>query len=535
MSTVVPPTAPRTPLTDTEAGRSESEEERIIITPELWMDRDSSRHSETERSDAPLDLKTSLPPPSNPPVQPIEVKPRSIREELRMVGSIKKEATSSAGSRRGTTNHRPPRMTDREKIRQIRLRDQISVSLANPISVRTNTPSALLTTPRSSAGSDTSRSPPPALSASAAAAVAASQANLFCQTSQQSLLYHHLLPSSLLTNGLNPEPRSNITEQRRRASRETSATPTPRASNPLISPQQQATSAPPPPPPTALPLPAALPPAYMAAALGAGLFPPTLPPPIPGLFPPPPAGLLPPSTLMVPCPIPIPIPLPIPIPIPIPMRKGEKGEQKDEKNTKTSATPSEDKTESESVHSNCACCSHDQEEDTNVPHVINIRPNSESSVDMAAAAAAAYRNHLLLDTAAARVSSGSDVENEAMDLSTGGGGSIGGHSERSRTLSPHLLGTVDQNKNHTTGSKSVSPGVSSTTSDTEREVSAAAATSYMLSSMMQDASSSARYQSRRSLILDAPTIPKQKHRSPSPSSRDYYSKRRCIRARLKTK
>ena len=349
-----------------------------------------------------------------------------------------------------------------------------------------------------------------------------------------------------------------------------------------------------------------LPPGYLPSLTPFGPFPPPGPgiPPA-GILPPPSVaavnGLIPPATLMVPYPVPIPLPLPVPIILPVKTDKDVSTILNMYKKTSpqggTSSTTTNSTTTTSSVHQH--------QRDITPSRVIDIKPiktectatGHEACAESSSYASPSIRNgasprdaikcaccqtgspldgsnghctaqahcrvdgyrHKTMGDCAIAVTSMSDLEDGVIDLSTDrqsrdeddSSPSSGSHS---RLPPDGITNDVDQNKNSlcikpSGGSNDDRcPSVGGTTTSSASALpmvpSLVAPFVALAPSQLLPLPQESAYSARRGRILDAPSVPRDRNRSPTPERRVMvrgpsrevlFAKRRIMRARIKTK
>ena len=334
-------------------------------------------------------------------------------------------------------------------------------------------------------------------------------------------------------------------------------------------------------------------PGHMIPPPGAGFpYPPFMS--MPGGFMPPMGHpLLPPNTLLTPYPVPIPIPIPVPIPIPIPFPRAVfdnlKKKIEDTKPAQGSSNPDIEQkqkrprvlhptpepaititpsyqerppsqhsdcnsrqgsessllSDTESCKIACACCQTQDDTSPGRRHSAGGSAHSSSSShhqgtpktslhSLARKHNTSSRHHHIRDRPTYRErrlsSTASDVDPEegVIDLST----------DRSKLERSCSASSLDLNRN------SYPHAQSPTSPSTHRRSTPSGRNCSDGGSGMAASNMDARYSARRSRILDAPSVPRDKVKSPLPEKRHYfgsvprdtiYGKRRCIRPRIKSK
>ena len=348
-----------------------------------------------------------------------------------------------------------------------------------------------------------------------------------------------------------------------------------------------------------------LPPGYLPSLTPFGPFPPPGPgiPPT-GILPPPSVaaanGLVPPATLMVPYPVPIPFPLPIPIVLPVKTDKDVSTILNMYKKTSPQGGTSSSATNSTTTTSSV----HHHQRDVTPARVIDIKPiktectttGHEACAEPSSYASPSSRNgasprdaikcaccqtgspldasngqctaqahcrvdgyrHKTMADCAIAVTSMSDLEDGVIDLSTDRQSrdkddSSPSSVSHSRLPPDAVANDVDQNKNSLCIKSS---GGSSHSDDSAGGTTATSASALpivpslvapfvaLAPSQLLPLPQESAYSARRGRILDAPSVPRDRNRSPTPERRVMvrgpsrevlFAKRRIMRARIKTK
>ena len=604
---------------------------QILITPELWMQNGGEEHgqpgekrkckpnvSEGNEDEDQDDSRMSpeiMITEKKPDLSKMTVKGENCREHTRTV-----ERIMVAGNSEFSRRHLKVDPSSRERIRRVRSRD----STCTPLSVTTSPGSSQMSTPPSV----TSNLTPPTMNGPLPAFPGAPMFGAFGpgMFAPPPYLYPHLMggfpgggfpppawmvppPGHVPPPGPTPGPPTAQTPENQGRQTVVRVTPTTESGSNRSRTPQGLAGGPDPTSTTSSPAttssaqaqphqqapqqvspaktigPVPMPqPMCMLPGMPPGLpFPP--PPGLhPGMLPPHPVPGVPPATLMVPYPVMFPVPVPIPIPVPIRSDKDLRefaliinsmtpnksprsssvasGRPPTEvpkplpSPTATSSTPctgqkrkcqgADDEKENSESAANCdgsamdkiacACCQQSdpsssqgdrhctrQETSRKAPNGLSV-----SDLDMHNISRSSLKTPVT-DSECSFITSSSDIEDVAMDLS----------KDKSKTeRSVHL----DQNKNTMLSGGREPPAIVMVKTEappTPLIISPLQSVGGFLMPPRDHA-----YSSRRAMILDAPSVPRDRNKSPSPEKRlmlrnpnrdIVFAKRRCMRTRIKTK
>ena len=478
---------------------------------------------------------------------------------LMRVVALKAKAELEHPKTTRVSNNRPPRMTDREKIKQIRMRDKLPLHTPLRETYRGHSHTDLY-----NVMSRHSSSPPTLTSSFSATNPVFSSSTMSAAAPTMSHMAPPLSPGQLISaltasHRLRPLPSQSMSPdvERRRDNTDScsSQSTSPRLPSSEPGAHPGTTPAPPlypPPNPFSHILPS-----YFNLANGPLGFPahahpglahlsalsgmlPHPPPPPPPLLPTSMAnGILPPNTLMMPYPFMIPLPIPVPIPIPVPrsmvdacMKQSQDTRRNDTANTDTKENIVPDA----KVCRNKACASLNNPTHDSIKCSCCTASQRKDTADVSTVQTDKRRYYL----ESKKPGENNEHDNRAIDLSTN-------DSARYRP------GNASPPPGNSTSPTASSPLVIQPTSilDPSRDASPSVvmppAFPPALNAMLSYTNS--RYSSRRSLILDAPSsrAGPDPARSPSPGAGDkrpyntasvrdiLYGKRKCARPRIKTK
>ncbi len=560
---------------------------QILITPDLWMytkDRGRKRLMEREEEgeqerqrrhstgsnteqDKPLNLHTV----KNVDMASKALDLRDIKEPISKKLDLEKLAEKPhSGMSIDRLNRFDRRLREnREKAKRSRSRD----STSTPLSVTTSPGSSQLST----SPSVTSALTPPIVNGlpQSVAPPGALLSALGPGMAGHPMLYPHLMaggmPGFLPPGMMIPPEHAARLQMPMRVSSTPDGRSTPRTAAPLANQASPASSSHPPPPP---PMPASAgmvrhPPPGAIPMLPPGMpFPPM---PHPGMLPPHPmAGLLPPSTLL--CPYPVFIPLPVPVPVVIPVKTDKDFKTLCNMYNKPSTKPKEvtvkteltrpDSRPATSTTTNsmenippaappapplalpvpppppppcsesnngtrekiaCACCQSEYRKDG---HCGRTSTDSNGKDHC-------FKRPSSGDSDCGIITSSSDLEDVVIDLSKDK------HSDRETST---VLNSVDQNKNNT-NMIMIKPGIIPIIPMDSTDPVPPGLLSHPIGGHLMPPRDHS-YSSRRGLILDAPSVPRDRNKSPSPEKRILLrspsremllNKRRCLRRSIKTK
>ena len=524
---------------------------QILITPDLWMKKleDSKKMRDKALASISKEVKS----------EDEEDKDEEALDLTETNGDKKpevKEPTPQSDAHEPAPDHptlmeKLDRRYRESRVRRVRARDSVST----PLSVNSSPGSSRVS--HSPSAASAAVTPPAANTSAGMPPLGSLLGALGPGFPGHPLLYHHLLASGapgLLPPGLLPLPdqQSRPSNVRMLPTIESSQTSPRSSSNHPAS--QSTTTAHPTPPGMAFPhrpphpglipgLPPGLP---MPGALPPGMVPPPMAP-----------GILPPNTLMSPYPVFVPLPVPVPIVIPVKTDKDFNTLANMYSPKKAAPVPKTDHIKREPVRpeslpapstmmsDNVSVKSDTPPTSASVPLQCTIsndsdslkdrimcaccqvsNPNDECSkgaTDPSCSDSHGRRSATLENTSP--LSMHSDIQDGVIDLS----------KDKSISEKPPVLSNIDQNKNRMIVIKPSPPLM-------EGEVTSPLVPPMIGGHLMPPRDHS--YSSRRGLILDAPSVPRNRNKSPSPEKRILlrsptrdmlFAKRRCLRRSIKTK
>lgn len=532
------------------SGTSSDSKKQIIITPELWTEENRKdvplkpvkernidksftevSHNVEKNIRESLVSQTAMIPKLENMMEPKQQQVRHPRHQTSF-----RSKTEETSPRQTRSNQRPPRMTDREKIKQIRLRDNLPLYTPLRETCRSNSETfsiASLTSRCSVVSNNPTKSMvhqtnvTPSYASGMYTPVTSNQ--MFCAASLTGTASSHSKSNSLLSD-------RDLKSGDGRTSSDSCSS---QSISPAISSQSQSTPVPPlypPPNPfTHTPIPS-----YFANPS----FPFPLPPPLSlygGLYGPSPLlgslstpmpNMMPPNTLMMPYPFVLPLPIPLPIPVPVPQTFIDELNKKTGKSEVSTSNPHDTGSSGNENRKNATEITAFKLNCTKETARIKVEKDAPSTTSKETE----KRYYIELDPGSnmkGLVSIAS--ETEAMDLSTDTGHSrlrSNSPNERNQSFSqkPELL---KENGNILV----IQPEDSRLTPPKSP-----------IHPLAGSCPANQKYSSRRNLILDATPNVQHHHRedslSPSPEKRNYssnsvrdmlYGKRKCIRSRIKTK